>query len=225
MTTSVDAVAAPVAAPPASRLPRFDAVERAVHWTNAALFLFLIVTGFTLYGAPGTGWIGHKHALVVLHTWVGYALPIPVVLGIATRLGRQLRDDFRRFARWTIDDYRWWRRRTRRAARLGKFNPGQKLNAVFIGACIVVMPVTGTPLRWPSYFSHTIVSGADFTHRWFAFAILLVTVGHIVMAAARPSSLRGMVTGKVAPEWARHEHPRWYQEVRETGSPGADRSS
>ncbi len=207
---------------PSSWLARFDRVERAVHWTNAALFLFLLATGYTLAGAPGTGWIGNRRSVVELHTYVGYALPFPVLLGIITHAGRQLRDDLHRIARWTADDYRWWHRSRGRTVRLGKFNPGQKLNAAFVGGCIVVMPITGTFLRWPAYFPHSSVSGADFTHRWFALAILAVTIGHILMAVSRPASLRGMVTGRVPRNWARREHPRWYAEV---AAPPPERSA
>jgi formate dehydrogenase subunit gamma len=206
-------------------ITRFDRVERALHWTNAVLFLFLIATGFTLYGAPGTGWIGNKRSVVDLHTYVGFALPIPVLLAIATRAGRQLRADFHLMARWTEDDRRWWRRATKRRARLGKFNPGQKLNAVFIGACIIVMPLTGVFLRFTKTFAFTWRSGADFTHRWFAFVILFVTIGHIVFAISRPESLRGMSTGKVPTDWARREHPRWHAEMTAPAIDGSGRAA
>ena len=33
------------------------------------------------------------------------------------------------------------------------------------------MPATGTFLRWPAYFPHSFVDGADFTHPWFALPI------------------------------------------------------
>ena len=33
-----------------------------------------------------------------------------------------------------------------------KFNPGQKLNAIFIGAAIVVMLATGAMLKWFRFF-------------------------------------------------------------------------
>src|SRR3546814_6714280 len=44
-----------------------------------------------------------------------------------------LRRDVRRFARWSIDVRRWLTSRGRRGrARMGKFNAGQKLNAIFV---------------------------------------------------------------------------------------------
>ena len=202
-----------LAAIPSPTLPRFGALQRAVHWTNGTLFIFLIVTGFSLYGAPGFNQIGYRGTVKALHLWVGYALPLPVLLGIATRAGAQLRQDFARIGRWTDDDTRWWRRSSRSAAKVGKFNPGQKLNAVFIGACIIVFPITGTVMRWATVFPLWMRRGADFTHSWFGIFVLVVTVGHIMMALARPESMRGMLSGRVSAQWAKHEHPRWYAEM------------
>jgi formate dehydrogenase subunit gamma len=204
-----------------NRLLRFGAVERAVHWANAALFLFLIVTGFSLYGWPGFRWIGYRGAVKDLHLWVGYALPVPVVIAVLTRGGAQFRDDCRRFARWTIDDSRWWRAKTRPLAKVGKFNPGQKLNAVFIGACIVVFPITGTAMRWANVFPLWMRRGADFTHSWFAIALFPIVVGHIVMALARPEAMQAILNGHVDPAWAAHEHPRWHAEMTEATPPVA----
>ncbi len=197
----------------ATSFVRFGRVERTVHWANATLFLFLLVTGFSLYGAPGFRLLAHRGTVKALHLWVGYTLPIPVLLGIATRAGRQLRDDFKRFGRWTADDSRWWRRRTRPTAKVGKFNPGQKLNAAFVGACIVIFPITGTVMRWANVFPLWMRSGADFTHSWFAIFLFMATVGHITMALSRPESMRGILRGKVSAHWAKHEHPRWHAEM------------
>ena len=76
---------------------------------------------------------------------------------------------------------------------------------------------TGTVMRWNQTFALRQRSGADFTHRWFAFALLAVTIGHILMALARPESMRGILKGRVSAKWAHHEHPRWYAEVTEAG--------
>ena len=37
---------------PATRLPRFDRVERALHWANATLFAVMMATGAALYVGP-----------------------------------------------------------------------------------------------------------------------------------------------------------------------------
>jgi formate dehydrogenase subunit gamma len=203
-----------VAPPGATELPRFDRVERAVHWTNATLFLVLLLTGFTLWGFPGTTWVGRRELVKSIHVWVGYFLPVPVLIGLALGpLARQLRDDFHRLGRWTRDDQRWWSRRKRASVRLGKFNPGQKLNAAFIGAALIVMPITGLMLKFPDPFPNTWRRGATATHDWFAFGLLLAIVGHILFALSDRDALRGMVRGRVRAKWARRERPRWYAEV------------
>ena len=205
-------------APAPVRIVRFDRVERALHWTNALLFCDLLLTGLVLYGFPGTGWVGNRLVVKDLHVYAGYALPWPVLLAMLAPAGRQVRDDIRRFARWTDDDRRWWRRSTRSTAAVGKFNPGQKLNAVFTGACIMVMATTGIVMRFPSVFADRWRTGADFTHRWFAIALLCTITGHILMSITRPEAMRGILTGRVRASWARHEHPRWAAEVDTNGS-------
>ena len=46
-------------APPEQRqLARFDGIERAVHWTNATLFLILLTTASALYVGPVSTLVG-----------------------------------------------------------------------------------------------------------------------------------------------------------------------
>ena len=215
--------AAPGRATTSGFVARFDRIERAVHWTNATLFLFLLATGLTLYGFPGTGWIGQRRVVKDLHVYIGLLMPLPILLGIATRFGRQLREDLRRISQWTADDRNWFRRARRKTARLGKFNPGQKLNAAFIGASIIVMPGTGAIMRWGTHStSLSLRQGATFAHDWFAFGLLAAIVGHIVLAVSDRAGLRGMVRGNVTREWAEHERPRWFAEVEAIARTDAD---
>ena len=200
--------------PRRAELGRFDRVERAVHWTNATLFLVVLVTGFTLFGFPGLEWIGRRGLVKNIHVWLGYFLPVPVLVGLALGpFARQLRDDLHRLGRWTRDDHRWWSRRARPGVALGKFNPGQKLNTAFIGATLIVMPATGLMLRFPDPFSNTLRRGATAMHDWFAFGLLVAIVGHILFALADRQALRGMVRGVVSASLARRERPRWYAEM------------
>ena len=43
-------------------------------------------------------------------------------------------------------------------------------------------------------------------------ALALAITGHVWLAMADPHALRGMVSGKVPPWWARQNRPGWYQE-------------
>ncbi len=195
------------------RFPRFDRLERVVHWCNATLFLILLLTGASLYAGPLSTIVAHRHAVKTIHVYAGLLLPLPLLLGLLLPAGRQLRRDVGRFNRWTADDRRWWSRRTRARAQLGKFNPGQKLNAVFVGASIVLMLATGSIMRWFEPFPNSIRTGATFVHDWVFISLIFVIVGHIMFAFADFDSLRSMVRGWVPEQWARRERPRWWAEV------------
>jgi formate dehydrogenase subunit gamma len=195
------------------KILRFDRVERVAHWTNATLFLILIATGASLKVAGLSTIVANRHTVKEIHVYSGLLLPFPVLLGIAFPIGRQFRRDLARFNRWTNDDKRWWSRRTRADVQLGKFNPGQKLNAIFIGASIVVMLMTGAIMRWPDRFSDSWRTGATFVHDSTWLALIIVIVGHIGFALRDSDSLRSMIKGWVPESWARRERPRWWAEV------------
>ncbi len=194
------------------RFARFDRVERAVHWCNATLFLVLLGTGASLYFEPLSTFVAHRHTVKTIHVYAGLLLPLPLLLGLLAPGGRQLRRDLSRINRWTQDDRRWWSRRTRADAQLGKFNPGQKLNAIFVGAAIVLMLMTGSIMRWFGPFPDSWRTGATFVHDWVFVTLLVVIVGHIMFALSDVDSLRSMVWGWVPEQWARRERPRWWAE-------------
>jgi formate dehydrogenase subunit gamma len=208
-------------APSSNRLVRFDAVERVVHWCNATLFFVLLFTGAALYAGPVSTWVGHRALVKTVHVYTGLALPLPLLIGVSAPAGRQLRRDLSRLNRWTRDDRRWWSPRNHHRAELGKFNPGQKLNAVFVGAAIVVMLMTGSIMRWPDSFSDDWRTGATFVHDWTFIALCFAIFGHIVIALRDPDSMRSMLRGSVPDEWARHERPRWWAEMHAAGASDA----
>ena len=202
---------------PEPPLLRFDRVERVAHWTTAALFGVLMLTGAALYAGPISTMVGRRDLVRTTHVVAGLALPVPVVLALLGAWGRRLRADVGRLNRWSADDRAWLRRRTRPDARLSKFNPGQKLNAAFLGASIVVMLATGIMLRWYEPFSLDWRTGATFVHDWLALGIWIAVIAHIVFAFRDPVALRGMTRGSVSAWWACTRRPRWYEE--QTGRP------
>src|SRR5438270_7412431 len=137
------------ASPTAATMRRFDGIERAVHWVNAALFLTLLATGSALYVGPISTLVGRRELVKTMHVYAGLALPLPVLLGfVLPRRRTGFRDDARRLNRFGGDDWRWLKSLGRRPGlRLGKFNPGQKLNAAFVAGAIPVMLATGSIMR------------------------------------------------------------------------------
>ena len=203
-------------------LPRFDRVERYAHWCTATLMLILLFTGFSMYAGPLSQLVGRRLLMRTVHLYAGLLLPVPVLVAVSLRAGGQLREDLGRLNRWTRDDRQWWSKRRRARAQLGKFNPGQKLNATFIGASIVVMLMSGSILKWYSPFSDSWRQGATFVHDWFAIGLLFAIIGHIVLAFRDPEALDAMKHGNVDAGWAKLHRPRWYAEV--VGSDGGGAS-
>lgn len=218
--------AGPVIAEPTVQRPllRFDRVERTVHWVNASLFLILILTGAALYFTPLIALVGRRRLIEQVHLYVGLALPLPLLLGLAGGWGRRLRRDASAVNRWTEEDMQWirglvdtasGRRQTALRPRLGKFNPGQKLNAAFVVGGGLVMLGTGALLRWYVPFPLSWRAGATFVHNWLAVAFVLVILGHITLALADREALRAMLGGRISRAWAARHAPAWLEESSE----------
>ncbi|WP_189884887.1 cytochrome b/b6 domain-containing protein [Streptomyces xantholiticus] len=215
--TSTPGSAGPTAAPtpPRSEEPmrvrRFSRAERWVHRTTAALMLLCIATAAALYVPQLAELVGRRHLVVTVHQWSGLLLPVPFLLGLASRA---FRADLRRLNRFAPYDSRWLRAVRRRehgpqARPAGKFNAGQKIYAAWIAGATLVMLGTGllmwftglTPLVWRT--------SATFVHDWLSLGVGIVVAGHIAMALADPEARRGMRTGWVERQWSRDHHPRW----------------
>jgi formate dehydrogenase subunit gamma len=193
---------------------RFDRVERWLHWANATLFLILLATGMTLYIGPLSALVGRRVLVKDVHVISGLLLPLPLVLAYAGGWRSGVRRDVRRLARWSRDDRRWLTSFGRRGrARMGKFNAGQKLNAVFVAGCIPVLLATGAIMRWFEPFPLAWRTGATFVHDWLAIALVFVIAGHIGKALAEPLALRSMRTGTMPVAHVEAHHPRWWREV------------
>ncbi|MEU9238031.1 cytochrome b/b6 domain-containing protein [Streptomyces shenzhenensis] len=193
------------------RLHRFTAAERWVHRATALLMGLCVATAACLYIPQLAVLVGRRELVVRIHECAGLALPVPVLLGLASRAFRR---DLGFLNRFGPHDRLWLHaalsRDKRRSSRpAGKFNAGQKIYANWIAGATLVMLGTGllmwfthlTPLMWRT--------SATFVHDWLALTIGIVLAGHVGMALGDPEARRGLRTGTVSREWARREHPLW----------------
>ncbi|MEU4498390.1 cytochrome b/b6 domain-containing protein [Streptomyces sp. NPDC023998] len=218
--TSTPGSAGPTAAatPPPSELPRrvkrFSRAERWVHRTTAALMLLCVATAAALYVPQIAELVGRRYLVVTVHEWAGILLPVPFLLGLASR---SFRADLRRLNRFGPHDRKWLRAARRRDRRpesrpAGKFNAGQKIYSAWIAGAVLVMLATGL-LMWFTHLTPLVWrNGATFVHDWLALSIGIVLAGHIGMALADPEARRGMRTGSVERPWAKVEHPLWLKD-------------
>lgn len=203
-----------------TRVLRFDRVQRAAHWANAVLFGILVLTALPLYFSSVERLLG-RHVLVEeIHVWAGVAWPVPVLISLVGPWGRRMRRDVHRFNRWTRPEIRWlWSLGATRGLEKDKFNPGQKLNALFTAGAIAVLLGTGIVMKWFGPFPVPWRNGATFVHELLAFLLVAVVAGHVVMALTHRESLASMVRGWVTLEWAERHAPRWAAEEGPRGRP------
>jgi formate dehydrogenase subunit gamma len=151
--------------------------------------------------------------------YAGYALPVPMLLGLASAAYRA---DLSVLDRFTREDWRWLRSRNRRDGTfaVGKFNAGQKLNASLVAGSVLVMVGTGTLMFFTGLVRLSWRTGATFVHDWFALGLGLLVLGHVWFAIADPQAREGMRRGRVDRRWAEREHPAWVDELSSSEAAG-----
>ncbi|WP_067563451.1 cytochrome b/b6 domain-containing protein [Nocardia acidivorans] len=189
-------------------LRRFARAERWVHWLIAMLVLTCMVTAAILYNGSLAVLVGNRRIVEIVHVYSGFALPVPLVLGLASRAYRA---DLSRLNRFTHADRLWFRSKTRRLAGtgVGKFNAGQKLNAALSAGSILALLGTGTLMFFPDWTRLAWRTGATLMHDWFALAFGILVLGHLMYALRDREAMRGMLTGDVSQSWAAAEHELW----------------
>ncbi len=195
------------------RYKRFSRTERTLHWANAIGFFGLLATGLILYLPSLAILVGRRPIIQEIHFYSGIAwiaiLAAIILLGDRRGILRTARelDEFDR------DDLRWLI--GRRPAPQGRFNAGQKLNALLTAAFAILFLISGLLLwfgeRDTSYrFASTVI-----LHDGLMYVSLALLIGHLYLAVIHPTTrhaLRGITLGTVNEDWAARHHPKWKPE-------------
>jgi len=193
---------------------RFGVTERALHWVHASGFLVMLATGLILYLPVLSEAVARRNLVKNVHIFaaVGWALAIALVLVLGDR--RRLAADWREIEAFDADDRRWLRGRR---ARQGRFNAGQKVNAILTVAFAVLFAVSGFFL-WLGERDHRFLfDGTGTVHETLTLASIALLTGHLYLALIHPSTrhaLRGITAGDVSEDWAREHHPKWVEGER-----------
>ncbi len=97
----------------------------------------------------------------------------------------------------------------------GRFNAGQKINTILLGASAIGFGLTGLIMWQSAHFPASLqwaVQGSVNLHDILAILTAALVAGHIYLAALHPTTrpgLSGMFSGQVDRAWARHHHPKW----------------
>lgn len=213
---------------------RFTWPTRVAHWVLGGPFLVLLGSGLTNYfpTLKATQFAGER-VFALLHVVTGFAALAAIVVVLLPLLGRRdARADLAALLRVTLDDYLWLQHTVLAAVgtasvppRVGKFNAGQKLNALLSMGALVALLGTGVVLGInffsKAFFSAEFVESVFPLHTWVSLVFVPVLLGHLYLAMVHPSTreaLRGMTGGRVRRRWAARHHPAWLAEVERAES-------
>ena len=141
---------------------------------------------------------------VHLLTAIGWAVALAAIVVLGDR--RRLADDWREIEAIDRDDRRWL---CKRDVPQGRFNAGQKINALLSVAFAILFVVTGV-LLWLGQRDHTFfLEGNGTVHVGLTFASVILLLGHLYLAVVHPRTrhaLRGITRGDVDRDWAVDHH-------------------
>lgn len=217
-----------VTAMPEERVKRFSLTERVAHWTHAASFFLLILTGLTilspmfhfltnLTGGIQNARLIHRVAGVVF----GFGTLGILILGNFPVLVGSLREIFS----FKKEDIKFLQAFPKdlmgqpvSMPPQGRFNVGQKLNSLLVLGIGAVLVASGLMLWYAKYIPLDVIRWAYPLHCLGALGMTAAVIGHAYLGLLHPGynpSLSGMIDGTISRKFAKAHHTLWYNEIVE----------
>jgi formate dehydrogenase subunit gamma len=204
-------------------LRRFSMIERAVHWSTAASFSVLALSGLTmLFGKhlvlPVFGYTSFAWLALVCKSLHNFVAPLFIV-SVALTVLLFIRDNLPR-----LYDIAWlanaWGVMARGAhVPSGRFNAGEKIWfwLAVLGLSVAVS-WSGLVLLFPNFDqTRAVMQDAWGVHASTALLYVAISLGHIYLGTiGLEGSYQAMRTGYVDETWAKEHHRYWYDEVKST---------
>jgi len=197
------------------RIIRYTLSERIHHWLAGLTYLYCLLTGLAFW-SPYLFWmtniVGGGPTARFWHPWMGAGFTIATVwLFVIWQRDMEITDTDRA---WEKSAEHYVRNEDEKLPPVGRFNWGQKVFfwVMLWGALLLLLSGLGL------WFVESIPPWLRFVSITVHVTAALVTIGafiiHVYMGTAMVrGSFSAMVTGEVAPEWARHHHRLWYEKV------------
>lgn len=190
-----------------------------MHWVHATAFLVLLGSGFCLYLPSLAELVGRRPLLKDIHDYTALAWIAALAFVVLAGDRRRLLATAREIDVFDGDDIDWL---LRRGAPQGRFNAGQKINAIVTAALALLFAISGFFL-WYGQRNHAFrLSNALIVHDWLMYVSLFLLLGHLYLSLINPStrhSLSAITRGWVREDWALRHHRTW-AEQQEAGEPG-----
>jgi formate dehydrogenase subunit gamma len=197
-----------------------DGYERIVHWMLALSCLFLCISGlgmmFHSLNFLGTIMGGLK-SLKILHNFTGLLFGVSLILAIRMWWKEAGVFVFPEDIDWikTAGGYLW---HVDKVPEVGKYNPGQKMFFLTVGAFGVVMLITGLIMWFPGVFPVEFVRWMYPLHALGFVAIFAFFFIHLYLGTVgSPGSAPAMLSGWVTRAWLKKQHPKWLKEMEHEG--------
>src|SRR5713226_6956326 len=184
---------------PSRYLERFTLTERLLHWVHATAFFVLLGSGLVLYLPSLSVAIGRRPLLKDIHFWTGISWAGAILLIAALGNRRALARAIREIDLFDRDARRFLAGKTHSPQ--GRFNAGQKINAILTAAFATLFFISGL-LLW-------------YGEKNTSFRL----AGTVYLPLIHPSTrhaLRGMTRGTVREDWAHAHHPKWATHAQPT---------
>ncbi|MGI8608286.1 MAG: cytochrome b/b6 domain-containing protein [Candidatus Dormibacteria bacterium] len=198
-------------------IQRFNVSERWLHWAVGVPLLLAMATGLSLILPGAAKLFGSREVVRVAHWITGFGSVVAPMVVLALGDRRRIAADVREVDLWSSDDRVWLRtwlsRRTGLVGELppaGRFNAGQKSNAVISAVALISLGLTGVVLFPPLHAPFWLLENSRTLHNLTWLLLLPVVAGHIYLSAVhRPTrpGLSGMISGLVPLPWLREHHP------------------
>jgi len=200
---------------PNNRVLRYTFRERMIHWTAGVSYVYLLLTGLSLW-SPWLFWIGivlgGPSVSAKLHPWGGLLFAFAVILMYGSWSSQM---------RAVPGDKAWWdamkyyiSNEDEKVPPAGRFNGGQKfLFWGFFWSAIILL-LTGIVLWFPQEFPEILRLVAIFLHPVFALATIGLFMLHVYMGTAYERGAFGsVIRGDVSREFAMRHHQTWFEEI------------
>jgi formate dehydrogenase subunit gamma len=194
---------------PERTIRRFSRTERALHWVHASAFFVLFGSGLVLYLPRLSELVARRQFVKDVHLYTGLAWAVLIALLLLLGFRRGLRKTIRELERFDAEDLRWL---LHRGGRAGRFNAGQKLNAIVTAAFAVLFAISGFLLWYGERDTRFRFANTILLHDGLMYVALVLVAGHLYLSLVHPSTrhaLQGMMRGTVDGGWALRHHPRW----------------
>jgi formate dehydrogenase subunit gamma len=197
---------------------RFTLTERLLHWVHASAFFVLLASGLVLYLPSLSAAVARRPLIKDIHFWTGISWAGAILLIASLGNRRALTQTIREIDLFDRDDRRFLAGKFRSPQ--GRFNAGQKVNAVLTASFATLFFISGMLLWYGERDTRFRLAGTVYLHDTLMYLSVAIVTGHLYLSLVHPTTrhaLRGMTLGTVRADWARAHHPKWL-------SAGADRT-